>query len=75
MDDTLRRLRAGELTGARRIAIAAGLAEFPREIFDLADSLEVLDLSGNALTTLPDDLHRLSGRAHPHDPDGGDHDG
>lgn len=60
MDDTLRRLRAGELTGARRIAIAAGLAEFPREIFDLADSLEVLDLSGNALTTLPDDLHRLT---------------
>ena len=60
MDDTLRRLRAGELTGARRIAIAAGLAEFPREIFDLADSLEVLDLSGNALTTLPDDLHRLA---------------
>jgi hypothetical protein len=35
------------------------LSEFPREIFDLADTLEVLDLSGNALSTLPDDLPRL----------------
>ncbi|MGI4779253.1 MAG: leucine-rich repeat-containing protein kinase family protein [Janthinobacterium lividum] len=60
MTDTLRCLRAGELAGARRIAIAAGLDEFPREIFTLADSLEILDLSGNALTTLPDDLHRLT---------------
>ena len=60
MDDTLRRLQAGELAGARRVAIAAGLAEFPREVFALADSLEILDLSGNALTTLPDDLHRLA---------------
>lgn len=32
----------------------------PREIFDLADSLEVLNLSGNALSSLPDDLHRLT---------------
>lgn len=31
----------------------------PREIFDLADTLEVLDLSGNALTSLPDDLPKL----------------
>ncbi|MEG1327049.1 MAG: leucine-rich repeat-containing protein kinase family protein, partial [Janthinobacterium sp.] len=30
-----------------------------REIFDLADSLEILDLSGNALSSLPDDLPRL----------------
>ncbi|MDB5851686.1 MAG: protein kinase, partial [Rhodoferax sp.] len=29
------------------------------EIFDLADSLEVLNLSGNALSSLPDDLPRL----------------
>jgi hypothetical protein len=36
------------------------LTEFPRELFDLADTLEVLDLSGNALSTLPDDLPRLS---------------
>jgi hypothetical protein len=35
------------------------LTEFPEEIFDLADSLQVLNLSGNALTSLPDDLARL----------------
>ena len=58
-DETLRRLRAGSLAGARRVALACGLTEFPRELFALADSLEILDLSGNALDALPDDLHRL----------------
>ena len=37
-----------------------GLREVPREIFDHADTLEVLDLSGNALAALPDDFARLS---------------
>jgi hypothetical protein len=55
----LERLRAGRLAGARRLDLSDGLAEFPREIFELADSLEILDLSGNALDSLPDDLHRL----------------
>jgi hypothetical protein len=59
MDNTLAELRAGRLAGARRIDLSCGLTEFPREIFDLADSLETLNLSGNALDTLPDDLHRL----------------
>ncbi|WP_350650234.1 leucine-rich repeat domain-containing protein, partial [Pseudomonas sp. HY13-MNA-CIBAN-0226] len=40
--------------------LACGLTEFPREIFDLADSLEILNLTGNALSSLPDDLHRLT---------------
>ncbi|KQW59613.1 leucine-rich repeat-containing protein kinase family protein [Variovorax sp. Root411] len=57
--DTLAQLRAGRLAGARRIDLSCGLIEFPREVFELADSLEVLNLSGNALDTLPDDLHRL----------------
>lgn len=56
---SLEQLRNGELTGARRLKLACGLDEFPREIFDLADSLEILDLSGNALSSLPDDLPRL----------------
>ncbi|WP_321816035.1 MULTISPECIES: leucine-rich repeat-containing protein kinase family protein [unclassified Paraburkholderia] len=56
---TLDSLRAGQLAGARHLRLACGLTEFPREIFDLADTLEVLDLSGNALTSLPDDLPRL----------------
>ncbi|MGF6741259.1 leucine-rich repeat-containing protein kinase family protein [Paraburkholderia atlantica] len=59
MTTTLEQLRAGQLAGARELKLACGLSEFPREIFDLADTLEVLDLSNNALTTLPDDLPRL----------------
>ena len=43
----------------RRLKLSCGLSEFPSEIFDLADSLEILDLSGNALSMLPDDLPRL----------------
>ncbi len=60
--NTLQQLRNGELAGARRLQLNCGLTEFPREIFALADSLEILDLSGNALTALPDDLpclHKL----------------
>ncbi|REG51646.1 serine/threonine protein kinase [Paraburkholderia sp. BL6669N2] len=59
MTTTLDQLRAGQLASTRRLKLACGLTEFPREIFDLADTLEVLDLSGNALTSLPDDLPRL----------------
>lgn len=57
--NTLELLRAGKLAGTRRLKLACGLAEFPREIFDLADTLEILDLSGNALSALPEDLPRL----------------
>ena len=56
---TLASLRAGELAGIERLDLSCGLTEFPREIFDLADTLEILNLSGNALSTLPDDLPRL----------------
>ncbi len=47
---TLQQLRSGELAGATRLDLSCGLREFPREIFELADSLEVLNLSGNAWT-------------------------
>lgn len=56
---TLEQLRAGELAGAVRLQLRCGLTEFPREIFELADTLEILDLSGNALASLPGDLQRL----------------
>lgn len=59
MMDTLSKLRAGELSGATRLDLRCGLTEFPCEIFDLADTLEILDLSGNRLSALPPDFGRL----------------
>lgn len=59
MKHSLEQLRRGELQGTRRLNLAGGLSEFPREIFSLADSLEILDLSGNRLSSLPADLPRL----------------
>ncbi|MGK5081154.1 leucine-rich repeat-containing protein kinase family protein [Janthinobacterium sp. HLX7-2] len=56
---TLEQLRTGQLAGVRRLKLSCGLTDFPREIFELADSLEILDLSGNALSALPDELPRL----------------
>jgi hypothetical protein len=56
---TLEKLRAGRLAGIRRLDLSCGLAEFPDEVFSLADSLEVLNLSGNLLQDLPADLSRL----------------
>jgi hypothetical protein len=57
---TLADLRAGRLAGATHLALRrCGLDEFPREIFELADTLTMLDLSGNRLRALPEDLPRL----------------
>lgn len=42
-----------------RINLSAGLSEFPADLYRFADSLEVLDLSGNQLSDLPADLHRF----------------
>lgn len=57
--DTLSLLRSGKLAGSRRLDLACGLDQFPAEIYVLADTLEILNLSGNALSSLPDDLTRL----------------
>ena len=56
---TLAQLRDGTLTGVTRLKLECGLTTFPDERFDLAESLEILDLSGNALSSLPEDLPRL----------------
>ena len=58
--NTLAQLKAGQLAGITRLDLSCGLTEFPQEIFTLADSLEILNLTGNALNSLPDDLHRLT---------------
>lgn len=54
-------LRRGDMAGSRELTLR-GLSEFPKEVFALADTLEVLDIGGGSLTALPDDfakLHRL----------------
>jgi hypothetical protein len=56
---TLEQLRSGALAGTRRLDLACGLTELPEEIFALADTLEVLNLSGNHLRDLPHQLSRL----------------
>ncbi|MCY7368864.1 MAG: leucine-rich repeat domain-containing protein [Chamaesiphon sp.] len=58
--ETIDLLRCGQLQGIKRLDLAAGLTEFPIEIFDLADSLEILNLSDNQLRSLPADLGRLT---------------
>ena len=40
--------------------LAEGLTEFPMEILEFAETLEVLDLSGNALSDLPPELEQLT---------------
>lgn len=57
---TLSQLQSGILQGATSLKMSEGLKEFPEEIFQLADTLEVLDLSGNRLSELPHDFGRLS---------------
>jgi hypothetical protein len=58
--ETFNLLRSGQLKPSNRLALNCGLTEFPVEILDLADSLEILDLSNNRLNSLPDDFGRLT---------------
>lgn len=57
---TLSQLRSGELAGISQLKLSENLSTFPLEILTLADSLEILDLSNNALSSLPDELVQLT---------------
>lgn len=52
-NDSLEDLRSGRREDATKFTLAADLETFPEEILDLAETLEVLDLSGNRLKRLP----------------------
>ena len=56
---TLEGLRSGLYKGIKKLKLSASFASFPLEILSLFDSLEILDLSNNSLSTLPDDFSRL----------------
>lgn len=57
---TLSQLRSGELDGISQLTLSENLNIFPLEVLTLADSLEILDLSHNALSSLPDELAQLT---------------
>lgn len=57
---TLSQLQSGELSGAKRLSLSENLTSFPLEILTLADTLEILDLSNNQLTSLPDEFNQLT---------------
>jgi hypothetical protein len=56
---TLKQLQNGELKGVSKFKLSEKISTFPIEIFDLADTLETLDLSHNNLSALPADFGRL----------------
>jgi hypothetical protein len=56
---TLLQLRNGELKGVTSLKLCEQLSVFPEEIFELAETLESLDLSGNNLNTLPGQFGQL----------------
>ncbi len=56
---SLEQLRSGQLKGISQLKLSCNLTAFPEEIFDLSESLEILDLAGNQLSSLPDHLFQL----------------
>lgn len=56
---TLEGLRLGQYKGAKKLKLSASITAFPLEILSLFDSLEILDLSNNPLSSLPNDFSRL----------------
>ncbi len=59
MEQTLEDLKNGLLKGVKKLKLACNLKEFPQEIISLSDTLEVLDLSDNQLSVLPDNIREL----------------
>lgn len=56
---TLSELRAGHLVGISHLSLSENLTSFPTEILSLVDTLEILDLSNNQLTSLPDEIKQF----------------
>lgn len=52
-------VRSGRLAGCKSLKLSEQLTHFPVEIFQLADSLEFLNLSNNHLSELPSDFSSL----------------
>lgn len=57
---TLKELRSGNVLNPNRITLSCGLTEFPNELYNYVDQLEILDLSNNQLSSLPLDMSRFT---------------
>ena len=53
-------LKTGELAGIKCLTLSENLTVFPLEILTLANTLEVLDVSNNQLSSLPDEFAQLT---------------
>lgn len=57
--DTLDKLKSGALVGTTKIKLSLGLTHFPDALFTLENTLEVLDMTDNQLSTLPAGFSRF----------------
>ena len=55
----IEQLKRGEITETHNLKLSCALNTFPNEILHLHDTLEMLDLSNNCLSYLPNDFSRL----------------
>ena len=56
---TLQALQSGKLIGSKTLKLACGLKAFPEAIIGIAETLEVLDLSDNQISELPESISKL----------------
>lgn len=56
---TLQELKLGKLIGLKELTLCEGLKVFPKDIYTLADTLEVLNMTDNKLSSLPSDFGKL----------------
>ncbi len=54
--NSLEQLRSGNFKDVKKIKISAALTEFPKELFEFTETLEILDLSSNLLRSLPGEM-------------------
>ena len=57
--NTYEALKQGQLSGTVKLALSCELETFPEEILTLSDTLEILDLSRNRLSSLPEAFGQL----------------
>ena len=54
--NTIEELISGKLADATHIKLACGLTTFPEELFSLKETLEILDMTDNKLSSLPENF-------------------